>query len=286
MKQEKEQGYHVHIEGGTNPFSLNMRDLWHYRDLILLFTKRTLTVTYKQTVLGPLWLLLHPFLTSVVYVAVFNGVAGISTEGVPVLLCYLSSHALWNLLAASLRRNATTFITNANIFGKVYFPRLTISASSMLTSLFEFFVELAMILVLLLYYYAKGDVMPRWDLLWALPFVLLQTGLLGLGLGILISSLTTKYRDLTFVVEFGISLWMYASPVVYPLTQVRRMSGMSYVMLINPMTAPLESFRLILLGQGTVPAAAILSSLGVTIIVLLGGMVCFNRVERSFIDTI
>lgn len=283
---DRKSEYHIHIEGGANPLTLNLAELWRYRDLVLLFTKRTIALVYKQTVLGPLWLVLHPLLTSVVYAAVFRGIAGLSTEGVPALLFYLTSHALWNLFASSLKRNSTTFVQNANIFGKVYFPRLTISISSMLTSLFEFLVEFAMILVILAYYMAKGEVAPRADLLWAVPAILLLTSLFGLGLGILVSSLTTKYRDLTFVVEFGISLWMYASPVVYPLSQLAPGSLMYRVMALNPMTAPLEVFRAAMLGQGTVLPGSVVSAVACTAAALVGGMLIFNHVERTFIDTI
>ena len=278
--------YHVHVEGGTAPLTMNLKELWHYRDLILLFTKRTITLIYKQTVLGPLWLVIHPLLTSVVYAAVFHGVAGLSTEGVPVLLFYLTGHSLWNLFASSLKRNSRTFADNANIFGKVYFPRLAISVSAMLTSLFEFLVEFVLILILMLYYITRQQLTPSFRHVWLLPVLLLQTGLLGLGLGILISSLTTKYRDLTFVVDFGISLWMYASPVVYPLSQVSRSGIMHRIMLINPMTAPLELFRIIMLGQGTLPGEAVLSSLLFTAAALVCGTLIFNSVERNFIDTI
>ena len=278
--------YHVHVEGGTNILTLNLRELWRYRDLILLFTKRTLTLMYKQTILGPLWLILNPLFTSVVYAAVFRGIAGISTEGSPALLFYLTSHSLWNLFATSLKRNSSTFVSNANIFGKVYFPRLTISISSMLTSLVEFLVEFAMIFVMLLWYLGKGQVSPRWDLMWLLPVVLLQTGLIGLGLGVLVSSLTTKYRDLTFVVDFGVSLWMYATPVVYPFSQLQNVNLMYRVMLLNPMTVPMELFRLIILGRGTIAPLSVLFSAVFTLAALLGGMLAFNRVERSFIDTI
>lgn len=278
--------YHVHVEGGTNILTLNLRELWRYRDLILLFTKRTLALMYKQTILGPLWLVLNPLFTSVVYAAVFKGIAGISTEGSPALLFYLTSHSLWNLFASSLKRNSSTFVSNANIFGKVYFPRLTISVSSMLTSLVEFLVEFAMIFIMLLWYLGRGQVWPRWDLMWLLPIVLLQTGLIGMGLGVLVSSLTTKYRDLTFVVDFGVSLWMYATPVVYPFSQLQNVNLMYRVMILNPMTVPMELFRLIMLGQGTIVPLSVLFSAVFTLAALLGGMLIFNRVERSFIDTI
>ena len=283
---ESPENYHVHVEGGTSPMTMNLREVWRYRDLIILFTKRTISLMYKQTVLGPLWLVLKPLMTSVIYAAVFKGIAGVSTEGVPALLFYLSSHALWELFASSLKRNSTTFATNANIFGKVYFPRLTISFSSMLTSLFEFLVEYAMILILLGYYMMTGQVRLQWGLLWIQPLILLQTGLLGLGLGVLVSSLTTKYRDLTFVVDFGVSLWMYMTPVVYPLAQLSGISVLYYIMLINPMTAPMELFRRSLFGQGTVSPVSVISCLVFTAAALVGGVLIFNRVEQSFIDTI
>ena len=283
---EKPNEYHVHIEGGVSPVTNNIRDIWRYRDLISLFTKRTLTLMYKQTVLGPLWLVLRPFLTSVVYAAVFKGIAGLSTDGVPAILFYLTSHALWDLFASSLKKNSSTFLTNANIFGKVYFPRLTISISAMLTSLFEFLVELFMIALLLAYHVIRGEVSPNWSLLWLLPIVLIHVGLLGLGIGILISSLTTKYRDLTFVVDFGISLWMYVSPVVYPLSQLKGNAALYSLYMMNPMVMPLELMRCILLGQGTLTLPMIVSSVLFTGFAVTVGVMCFNRVERSFIDTI
>ena len=283
---DRKNDYHIHIEGGSSPLTLNLKDLWRYKDMMILFTKRTIALTYKQTVLGPLWLVLHPLLTSVVYAAVFKGIAGLSTEGVPAILFYLTSHALWNLFASSLKKNASTFLTNANIFGKVYFPRLTISISAMLTSLFEFLVELFMIALLLAYHVIRGEVSPNWSLLWLLPIVLIHVGLLGLGIGILISSLTTKYRDLTFVVDFGISLWMYVSPVVYPLSQLKGSAALYSLYMMNPMVMPLELMRCILLGQGTLTLPMIVSSVLFTGFAVTIGVMCFNRVERSFIDTI
>ena len=284
MKTRNE--YHVHIEGGQNPLTLNLKELWRYRDLIVLFTRRTIALVYKQTVLGPLWLLLRPLFTSVVYAAVFKGVARMSTEGVPALLFYLTSHALRNLLSSSLRRNASTFTANAHIFGKVYFPRLAMSVSSMLTSLFEFLVQCAMILVLLLVYVCRGMVRPHWEWIWTLPLLLLHVGLMGMGLGVLVSSLTTKYRDLTFVVEFGVTLWMYVTPVVYPLSQLAQNRLMNTLAAINPMTAPMELFRYVLIGQGSLRPGMFAVSGAITLLALLGGMLTFNRVERTFIDTI
>lgn len=280
------KNYHVHIDGDVNRWSLNIKDVWQYRDLIILFTKRTMTLTYKQTILGPLWLILTPLLTSVVYAAVFQGIAGISTNGVPALLFYLCSHGLWAFYASSLKRNSTTFLSNANIFGKVYFPRLTISFSTMLTALVEFLIEFAMIFILLLYYIARGEAHPDWALFVLLPVVILLTGLMGLGLGVLISALTTKYRDLTLLVDFGVSLWMYATPVVYPISQLDPMGWMYRIMLFNPMTAPMELFRKIMLGQGQLELVSVITTLVFAAFALLVGSLIFNRVERTFIDTV
>ena len=283
---EEQNNYHIHIDSGCDPMMLNLKELWRYRDLILLFTKRTISLMYKQTVLGPLWLILHPLLTSIIYTAVFTGVAGLSTDGVPALLFYLTSHALWNMFAANIKRNSITFSENAKIFGKVFFPRLTISFSYLLTSLFEFLVEFALIFVLLLFYIRNKQVTPHLEKIWLLPVIFLLVGLLSLGLGIMVSSLTIKYRDLTFVMEFGISLWMYASPVVYPLSQLDPAGLMYHVILLNPMTAPLEMFRFIMLGQGMLPWESFISAFVFTVFALFGGMLIFNRVERNFIDTI
>ncbi len=283
---EKTNEYHVHIRGGTTTARLNLEDIWHYRDLIWLFTKRTLALMYKQTILGPLWLILRPFLTSVVYAAVFKGIAGLSTDGTPALLFYLVSHALWDFFASALKKNSSTFLTNANVFGKVYFPRLTISISAMLTSLFEFLVELGMIALLLTYYTIRGEAAPNWSWIWLLPIVLIHVGALGLGLGVLVSSLTTKYRDLALVVDFGVSLWMYASPVVYPLSQLKNHTALNTLITLNPMSMPLEVLRYILLGKGTITPPMIVSSILFTVAALMAGILCFNKVEKSFIDTI
>ena len=282
----KSDNYHIHIEGGQSPLSLNLKEIWRYRDLIVLFTRRTMALKYKQTILGPSWLVLVPLFTSVVYAAVFKGIAGISTEGVPALLFYLCSHSLWNFFASCLKRNSTTFINNANIFGKVYFPRLAISFSTVLTALLEFLIEFGMIIVILIFYALRGEAHPSLGLIPLLPVVIFVTGMMGMGLGVLVSSMTTKYKDLSLLVDFGVSLWMYATPVVYPLSQLTEGGTLYRLMALNPMTAPMELFRRIMLGQGSISLMSIAISLVFTVIALIGGMLIFNRVERSFIDTI
>ena len=277
--------YHVHITAKENPMTLNLREIWAYRDLIVLFTKRSFNLIYKQTILGPAWVVLTPLMTSVVYTVVFGEMAGLSTAGVPKLLFYLSSQALWSFFSACLNRNAQTFISNAHVFGKVYFPRLTVPISNLLFSCIQFLVQLAMVSVLLVPYCLQGTIRLRPTMLPLLVLPLLITGLLGLALGILVSSVTTKYRDLQHLVGFGVQLWMYSSPVIYPVSQFS--DGLWYrILLLNPMTAPMELFRLALLGTGTVHVVSVLSTLVFSGILIPLSILVFNRVEKNFIDTV
>ena len=277
--------YHVHIEAGASPLSLNLKEVWKYRDLIVLLTKRNFSLIYKQTVLGPLWVVLNPLLTSIVYTVVFGEMAGLSTGGVPKILFYLCSHALWRFFADCLNRNTETFISNARVFGKVYFPRLTVPLSTMLYSGIRFLVEMGLVAVLILWFLFRGEVRPAWALLPVLLPVVAVTGLLGLSMGILISSVTTRYRDLRLLVSFGMQLWMYASPVIYPVSQI---SGGVWrtVLELNPMTAPMEIFRLCVLGSGTVTVRSVISTVVSFFVIVPVSMMLFNRVERNFIDTV
>ena len=275
---------HVHISARRRPFDLNLGELWEYRDLVLLFTRRTFAVSYKQTILGPLWLFINPLLTSVVYVVLFGNIAKLSTDGVPQLLFYFSGTALWSYFSASVSKNASTFTGNAHLFGKVYFPRLVISASNLLSGILQLGIQFIPVFLLLIYYRLIGAVHPQWGCwLLILPTVLLL-GLMGLGVGIIISSLTTKYRDLNILVGFGLSLWMYASPVVYPLSSV---SGwVRSVLLLNPVTGPLELLRYALFGSGHILWGELLYALLFTAGVDIAGVAVFNRVERTFVDTV
>ena len=264
---------------------MNLGEVWRYRDLIMLFTKRSFKLMYKQTVLGPLWIVISPLLTSIIYTVIFGGIAGLSTNGVPKFLFYLCSHSLWVFFADCLNKNASAFLTNANIFSKVYFPRLTIPVSNVITSGIQFLIHSCLVAVLIIWSTIRGDVHPEWKLLPLLIPLLLFTAMMGLGLGILVSSVTTKYRDLSFLVGFGLSLWMYSTPVIYPLSQVT--GGMMRKMLIwNPMTAPMELFRLIMLGKGDVLIQSVISTVIFAAAAFAAGVMVFNRVERSFIDTV
>lgn len=286
MTQEIEKElYHTHITAEHRWFELNLKEVWRYRDLIVLFTKRSFQVRYKQTVLGPAWLFLSPFITSVIYTLVFGNIAGIATEGVPKILFYMSSNAIWTFFASCVTSNASTFTSNAGMFGKVYFPRLTKPISNMFVSVINFGIQLIMIAFFFVYYLWRGDVSPHWAAWPLIPLVLVHLGVMGVGFGIIISSLTTKYRDLSILVGFGVSLWMYLTPVLYPLSQLGD-GTMKTIMLINPVTAPVEIFRYALVGQGTIHVAYLCGSLAFTVLVAVFGIMIFNKVERTFMDTV
>ena len=264
---------------------LRLKEVWKYRDLIFLFTKRTFTLTYAQTVLGPLWLFLNPFLTSVMFTLVFGYIAGIKTDGVPKFLFFLCGTAVWNVFSACVSENARTFIDNARLFEKVYFPRLTVPISRVAAILVRFLIQISLVLIILFYYWHNGRVSPHFELWIFLPFLLLHLGLMGMGVGIIISSMTTKYRDLSILVSFGVQLWMYGTPVVYPLSQLPQ-TWMRTVSLLNPVTAPVELFRFILLGEGLFVPVSYVWSLVFTAFVTFSGIAVFNWVERTFLDTV
>lgn len=279
------QTYHTHITSRHKWFNLNLKEVWRYRDLIVLFTKRNFVLTYKQTILGPAWIFLNPLISSIIYAFVFGGIAGMSTDGVPQILFYLCSNAIWAFFSTCVTKNASTFTSNAGVFGKVYFPRLTTPISNVLSSVIQFGVQMILVVIFLAYYVATGAVHPNW-LCWLLiPLVLLHLGLMGLGFGVIISSMTTKYRDLAILVGFGVQLWMYATPIVYPLSQLGD-GLMKTILLINPVTAPVEIFRYAVLGQGTIVPAYLLLSWVITLLVALFGVMIFNHVEKTFMDTV
>lgn len=277
--------HHTHITSKHRVLDLNLREVWKYRDLILLFTKRSFVITYKQTILGPAWIFLNPLISSLVYAFVFGGIAGISTDGIPQMLFYLCSNAIWIFFSSGLTKNANVFTANSNVFGKVYFPRLTMPIANVLESVIQFGVQMILVILFLAYYLIIGAVSPNWWAWLLIPVVLLHLGLLSLGCGIIISSLTTKYRDLSIVVTFGIQLWMYATPIVYPMSQL---SGgfMETVLKINPVTAPVEIFRYAVLGQGTISWFSYGLSWVITVLVVFVGVMIFNHVEKTFMDTV
>ena len=287
MTQEKTeaQQYHTHISSKHRWFDLNLKEVWRYRDLIVLFTRRSFVLTYKQTILGPAWIFLNPLISSIIYAFVFGGIAGIGTDGVPQLLFYLCSNAIWIFFSTCVTKNAQTFTANAGVFGKVYFPRLTTPISNVLASIIQFGVQMILVLLFLAYYLARGAVSPNWWAWLLIPVALVHLGVMGLGFGIIISSLTTKYRDLAILVNFGVQLWMYATPIVYPLSQLGD-GLMKTILLINPVTAPVELIRYAVLGRGTIVPAYLALSWAITALVAVFGVMLFNHVEKTFMDTV
>lgn len=283
LKDNTEQWTTV-IRPKTGWFDINLRELWRYRDLIMLFVRRDFVAIYKQTILGPIWFLLQPLLTTIVFTVVFGKIARIPTDGVPQILFYMSGVVVWAYFATCLTKTSDTFIANASTFGKVYFPRLAVPISVIITNMITFAMQFGLFLVFMFYFYIKGaHVKPSlWFLL--LPLLLIQMAALGLGGGILISSLTTRYRDLSFLVAFGVQLGMYATPIVYPLSQIP--TKWQFLYAFNPMTAVVETFRFMFLGVGSVKLWSSAVSIGVTGVILLGGIMMFSRVEKNFMDTI
>ena len=266
-------------------FDLDLKELWRYRDLIRLFTKRDFILIYKQTILGPAWIFFNDPATTEIYTVVFGGIAGISTDGVPQLLFYMGGSAVWGFFSSCLNKTATTFTANAAVYGKVYFPRLVTPISNVLSAAINFGVQLAMFLVFWVYYLVTGQISPNYWGILLLPLVLLYLGLLSLGLGIIISSMTTKYRDLTLLVGFGVSLWMYITPVVYPISTMGNGLLRTLVML-NPVTCAVEAFRWMFLGSGLMDPMNWAVSTAIMVIVLFVGGIIVNRVEKTFMDTV
>lgn len=279
------QKYYTHISSKHKWFDLKLKEVWQYKDLIWLFTKRSFVVTYKQTVLGPAWLFLNPIITSLIYTFVFGGIAGMSTDGIPQIIFYLTSTAIWTFFASCVNNNATTFTLNANVFGKVYFPRLTTPISNVLGSVIQFGIQFILVLCVLVYFVITGEVHPNWWAFSLIPLVLVHLGMMGMGFGIIVSSMTTKYRDLTVLVTFGVQLWMYATPIVYPLSQLGE-GTFKTILMINPVTMPVEVFRYAVLGQGTINYLFLAISWIFTLLVLVFGIMIFNKVERTFMDTV
>lgn len=277
--------YHTHITSEHKWFDLKLKEVWRYRDLIWLNTKRSFTVQYKQTILGPAWLFISPIFTSVIYTFVFGGIAGMSTDGLPQILFYLPGTAIWSYFSNCLTGNANTFTANAGVFGKVYFPRLTTPISNVLSDVIRFGIQFIMVMGFLIFYTITGEVSPNWHLFWVIPLTLIHLGIMGMGIGIIISSMTTKYRDLKVLVGFGVSLLMYATPVVYPLSQLKE-GWMRTVVMVNPVTMPIELYRFALLGVGTIDWLYYSISIVFTIVVAIFGIMVFNKVERTFMDTV
>lgn len=275
------------IEPQSSLLDLKLKDTWHYRDLLLLLVRRDFVSFYKQTIFGPLWFFIQPLLTTLIFTFVFGNLAGISTDGLPQPLFYMAGITAWNYFAECLTKTSTVFKDNANIFGKVYFPRLIMPLSIVVSNLVRFGVQFLLFLMVMLYYFVKG---ADFSITWAIalfPVVVLMMALLGLGLGMIISAMTTKYRDLAFLVTFGVQLLMYATTVIYPLsTALENYPDYAWIIEYNPMTPLIETFRYGFLGKGSFSWFSFAYTIVVTLGILLTGIVIFNKVEKNFVDTV
>jgi lipopolysaccharide transport system permease protein len=282
--EQDQEKWDLVIRPQRNPFSLRLDELWLYRDLVMLFVRRDFVSTYKQTILGPLWYLIQPLLTTITMTFIFGNIAKLPTDGLPQFLFYMSGTVVWTYFSDCFTKTSNTFITNAPLFGKVYFPRMAVPVSILISSMVSFAIQFGFFLVFLAYFILRGSqVRPNVWILFT-PVLLLMMAGLGLGFGVIISSLTTKYRDLRFLVQFGVQLLMYVTPVIYPASSIPA----RYQMFIqaNPMTSIVETFRYAFLGAGAIHPGGILYSIGFMIVVVLVGSVIFNKVEANFMDTV
>ncbi len=273
------------IKPKTGWFDINLKEIWYYRDLIYMFLKRNFTSSYKQTILGPLWFLITPLMTSSMFTVVFGQIAQISTDGVPQFLFYMAGNTAWSYFSTCLTSTSATFTGNAGLFGKVYFPRLVTPITTVIYSLLSFFIQLVLMLILMAFFvFVRGEAIRPNIWLLLVPLMVIQMAMLGLGVGIIISSLTTKYRDLSILVGFGVSLWMYATPIVYPMSQVPEF--LQGIIKLNPMAPIVNNFRYAFLGSGTPEISSWLLSMAVTAVFLFFGVILFSRVEKTFMDTV
>jgi lipopolysaccharide transport system permease protein len=263
---------------------LKLKEIWYYRDLFVLFIKRDITVSYKQTVLGPLWFFIQPMLTTLMFLLVFGRIAKIPTDGVPPILFYLGGITIWNYFSECLRLTSDTFVKNAGLFGKVYFPRIITPLSIVSSNLVKFSIQFTLFLGVFLYYYFTGaQINPNFTLL-LLPFYILILATMALGFGLIISAMTTKYRDLTFLIQFGIQLWMYITPVIYPISQIP--VKYRWVIMANPVSSIVEAFKYGFTGSGNFYATGILYSALFAAVLFFISVAIFNRTEKTFMDTV
>lgn len=285
MTKPTEENWSLIIEPQRSLFDLRLGELWRYRDLVMLFVRRDFVAAYKQTILGPLWYLIQPLLTTITFTVIFGNIASLPTDGLPQFLFYMSGTVIWSYFADCLNKTSNTFVQNASLFGKVYFPRLAVPLSILISNLITFLIQFGLFLFFALFFALRGaDISPHWLWIAFSPVLILMMAGLGLGFGIIISSLTTKYRDLRFLVQFGVQLLMYATPVIYPVSSIPE--RYQWLILANPMTPVIEAFRYAFLGAGTVAAAPLLYSLFFMVLVVLIGAVLFNRIEQTFMDTV
>ena len=284
MMSENQENWTTIITPKNKFFRLNLKELWQYRDLITSFVKRDFTATYKQTILGPLWFFIQPIFTTIMFLIVFGNIAKIPTDGVPQILFYMNGIILWNYFSKCLLSTSNTFVSNAGIFKKVYFSRLTIPLSNVISALVQFVIQFVLFIIILIAYKIHGADFKLSFAVFAVPLFVLQMAVLGLGIGLIITSLTTKYRDLTNLVGFAVQLWMYATPIVYPLSMVPEKWRTLYLM--NPVVPVLESFKHAFFSTGMPSVSEYGISIATTVFLLFTGIFIFNKVEKNFVDTV
>jgi lipopolysaccharide transport system permease protein len=279
-----EEKWDLIIKPKRKLLDLQIRELIRYRDLIFLFVKRDFTTQYKQTLFGPLWFILSPFFSTIIYTLIFGRLANIGTDGIPHTLFYFSGTLLWNFFTYCCNESCNVFINNAGIFGKVYFPRLVVPINFVLNHCIKSFIQLVILVILFIYFVFKGSSVHASWLVIFIPFLFMWLAALAVGAGIIISSITTKYRDLRNLVGFALTFGMYATPVVYPISEIPQ--NFSWIVYANPVCAPFELFRLWFFGISSVDNYMILSSLGITVLLLITGLILFNQNEQNFIDVV
>ncbi len=283
MSDSQKQQWTETIESSHSLLDLNLKEVWRYKDLVYMFVKRDFVSSFKQTILGPIWFFINPIFTTIVYLVVFGNIAKLSTDGAPKILFYLAGITLWNYFSTCLNSTSNVFTANASIFGKVYFPRLVMPLSIVFSNLMKLGVQMALFLVVFFYYLFQGEVQPNWWIL-ATPFLIALMAIFALGLGMIFSSLTTKYRDLQMLLSFGISLYMYATPVIYPASSLKGVfRTISYY---NPLTGIFECFKYAWLGVGDFSPVMLIISTVIILVILAIGTVIFNKVEKGFMDTV
>ncbi|MGJ8551137.1 ABC transporter permease [Winogradskyella wichelsiae] len=287
MSKLNEESWLYTISSKKKLIDFNFKEIWHYRDLLVLFVKRDVVTLYKQTVLGPLWYVIQPLFTALTFTLIFNKVANIETGTVPPFLFNLAGISIWNYFSTCLTATSDTFKSNEAIFGKVYFPRIIVPLSIILSNLLKFGIQLLIFIAFYIYYYSNGAAIAVDSSIIFFPFVILLMGLLGLGIGMIISSLVTKYRDLKFLVGFGVQLLMYVSAVMYPLALMRdKLPNIAWVVEYNPLAYIIETARFMLLGTGSINGFGITYTVLITFLILFFGIIIFNRTEKTFIDTV
>ena len=283
--EEKEGKWSTVIKSRNGLFDINFREIWQYRDLFTIFIKRDIITSYKQTILGPLWFFIQPALTTIMYMVVFGGIAGISTDGLPQALFYLSGILCWQYFSDCLNKTSNTFVTNQGMFGKVYFPRLVVPLSTVTSNLVKMFIQFSLFVAVYIYYVLKGVAVAPNIYFCLFPLLIIMLAGTALGFGIIISSFTTKYRDLTILFSFIVQLWMYATPVIYPLSTITN-EKVRAVMLLNPVSSIIETFKFGALGVGTFEWSYLAYSFCFMLVLLALGIAIFNKVQRSFMDTV